>query len=527
MVKSGGRILLLTTDGGEYDEFVALKKFLDSYGISCNNDSVLRSVYYKYLHPKEVFIADGILVPDIARKKNSTILSSSRKGASSTASSSSSTTTTQSTKPSKSSRASPSLSASQDNKLPFVYPYGTSLNVQRPSRPLLTSGPISYPMNRPIAAMWESDTVSEIGAQRGRMVLIGSVDIFGDDWLDKEENAKLCDVVFTWLLNDLEIDMTSDRQDGELIWDYTRVPSIEALSSTIKPCLQGMDELPRDFTKLFDTKLFTFDTALIPEAVRLYSALGVTHDPLTLIPPQFECPLPKLTPAVFPPAMRELPPPALDQFDLDEHFAKESLRLAQLTNKCSNGEDDLEYFILESGEILGITGELPFGERTAKHVLFHIFKQIVDWKKQDSTGGITVNNASYYDDGLGPAPAYEYDGSPIEATAVAVAHISHVDLAPMKDNNIQSLKPLDSSFQIGGPLIGGAAGKTPLGSNNNNRDNNSLKRGDSNEKEWKAESKKNAFGGSDGFVSESKDSKAADRKPRRNQAKDDVQIMKF
>lgn len=40
-----------------------------SYGISCNNDSVLRSVYYKYLHPKEVFIADGILVPDIARKK--------------------------------------------------------------------------------------------------------------------------------------------------------------------------------------------------------------------------------------------------------------------------------------------------------------------------------------------------------------------------------------------------------------------------------------------------------------------------
>lgn len=40
-----------------------------SYGIECNNDSVLRSVYYKYLHPKEVFIADGILVPDLAKKK--------------------------------------------------------------------------------------------------------------------------------------------------------------------------------------------------------------------------------------------------------------------------------------------------------------------------------------------------------------------------------------------------------------------------------------------------------------------------
>ena len=38
-------------------------------GISFNSDSVMRSVYYKYLHPKEVFVADGILVPDLARKK--------------------------------------------------------------------------------------------------------------------------------------------------------------------------------------------------------------------------------------------------------------------------------------------------------------------------------------------------------------------------------------------------------------------------------------------------------------------------
>lgn len=82
-LNGGGRVLLLTTDGGDYDDFQVLKSFLErlklyyismmilysSYGISCNNDSVLRSVFYKYLHPKEVFIADGILVPDIARKK--------------------------------------------------------------------------------------------------------------------------------------------------------------------------------------------------------------------------------------------------------------------------------------------------------------------------------------------------------------------------------------------------------------------------------------------------------------------------
>lgn len=41
------------------------------------------------------------------------------------------------------------------SKLGFVYPYGASLNVQRPSIPLLSSGPVSYPMNRPLCAMWE------------------------------------------------------------------------------------------------------------------------------------------------------------------------------------------------------------------------------------------------------------------------------------------------------------------------------------------------------------------------------------
>ena len=50
--------------------------------------------------------------------------------------------------------------------------------------------------------------------------------------------------------------------------------------------------------------------------------------------------------------MREPPAPALDQFDLDEHFATPQLRLAQLANKCS--DEDLEYFVRESGEILGV-----------------------------------------------------------------------------------------------------------------------------------------------------------------------------
>lgn len=39
------------------------------YGMSVNSDSVTRSIFYKYLHPKEVYISEGILVPDLIRKK--------------------------------------------------------------------------------------------------------------------------------------------------------------------------------------------------------------------------------------------------------------------------------------------------------------------------------------------------------------------------------------------------------------------------------------------------------------------------
>jgi intraflagellar transport protein 52 len=111
--------------------------------------------------------------------------------------------------------------------------------------------------------------------------------------------------------------------------------------------------LPRNFTTLFNEKLYKFDTDLIPETIKLYTQLGVKHEPLTLIPPQFETPMPALQAAVFPPTLKELPPPSLDLYDLDEQFASEKIRLAQLTNKCS--DDDVEYYIRECGDILGVS----------------------------------------------------------------------------------------------------------------------------------------------------------------------------
>ena len=51
----------------------------------------------------------------------------------------------------------------------FLTPYHLILSItpytQRPARPLLSSGPVSYPMNRPIAAILESDTVPSSSAR--------------------------------------------------------------------------------------------------------------------------------------------------------------------------------------------------------------------------------------------------------------------------------------------------------------------------------------------------------------------------
>jgi intraflagellar transport protein 52 len=112
------------------------------------------------------------------------------------------------------------------------------------------------------------------------------------------------------------------KEDPELS-EYVHVPDITALADRLRSCLQESDELPRNFTTLFSDKLYKFDTDLIPESIKLYTTLGVKHEPLTLIPPQFETPMPALQAAVFPPTLKELPPPSLDLYDLDESFASE------------------------------------------------------------------------------------------------------------------------------------------------------------------------------------------------------------
>lgn len=44
-------------------------------------------------------------------------------------------------------------------------------------------------------------------------------------------------------------------------------------------------------------------------------------------------------------------------------------------------DDDLEYYVRECGDILGVTPNLAQDHRDAKHILEHIFTQVVEFKK--------------------------------------------------------------------------------------------------------------------------------------------------
>lgn len=378
-VDDGGSMLFLfrETDGKKERESNA-NTLLEQFGLAVNNDSLVRTVYYKYHHPKETLIVDGVTSASLTASALSRVKGNEK---SSTAQFSDSITGTKKKK----------------DKLEFVFPYASTLSVQKPAVTIMSSGHIAYPLNRPVAAVYEAD--SGPGPKKaGRVAVMGSADMFGDAWLDKEDNWRIAEQIVGWLTRgggqgDAEAsyaDLTraTAGDDNQEVSEYHRLPDTEQLSERLHSCLQVDDTLPgdgKDFNRVFDENLFGFSTKLIPATVTLYDTLNVKHEPLTLIPPQFELPLPPLVPAVFPPAIREPPPPALDQFDLDEHFASEKVRLAQLTNKCSN--DDLEYYVKEAGEILSVSQQLPPEQRSAKHILFHIFQKLVNFKKLNQESG--------------------------------------------------------------------------------------------------------------------------------------------
>lgn len=237
----------------------------------------------------------------------------------------------------------------------------------------------------------------------GKLAVLGSGAMFSDQYIDKEDNNKIKDVIFEFLTSS-EVELNRiDAEDPELS-DYNMIPDTCRLSEHLRVCLQESDEVPADYTRLFDTKLYSISTSLVPASIKAYEQLNVKHEPLRLITPQFETPLPPLQAAVFPPTFRELPNPQLELFDLDEAFSSEKSRLAQITNKCS--DEDVDYFVREAADILGITSAaVPSlaqpNKDTAKSIIEYVFSHVVEFKKLNQEQQPIWDEQEYQDEGQG------------------------------------------------------------------------------------------------------------------------------
>lgn len=169
-VESGGSVLIALNEGGEQGLSTNINAMLEQVGISCNSDTVIRKHFFKYLHPKEAFVGNGCMSKELVRVAN---------GEAKTAKSA----------PGKYAKrirdVKEELTERDENGgVKFVYPYGATLNVRAPANVLLSSGPISFPANRPVGAFY-------VSKNKGKLFVMGSMKFFADEFFEKEDNQKI------------------------------------------------------------------------------------------------------------------------------------------------------------------------------------------------------------------------------------------------------------------------------------------------------------------------------------------------
>ena len=353
-LEEGGNLLIIQGEQGDTKNNTNLNNFVNDYGINFHGDSVVRTAFYKYFHPKQCLIDTltvhpGFLktIKNIKKNKKIDLMAEDDIGQD---------------------------DSDDDCLLKIVYPFGQSIDID-PKRPnlsvIFTSGKITYPMNRPLCVVTSSRS------KKGKLCVLGSINFFDNSYIDKEENMKVVDGLIKWLLGMNHADICSPSKSIK-ISDYIYIPNIISISDKVKSCLDEAKEPPANFNDLFDMNMYKIDNDLVPESIELYDKLHVKHEILGIIPPQFETPLPPLQLAVFDPIIKDFPVPNLELFDLDEQFASEKIKLAQMTNKCT--DEDLEYYILQCSDILGISSKID-NKNDPKAVLAYVMKSLIKFRK--------------------------------------------------------------------------------------------------------------------------------------------------
>lgn len=83
------------------------------------------------------------------------------------------------------------------------------MNIISPSNVLLTTGPVVYPFNRPLAGYYQNEN-------NGKLIAIGSGHMFQDKYISNEVNTTLWDCLLTMILQDEFKFKASDFNDLEV-----------------------------------------------------------------------------------------------------------------------------------------------------------------------------------------------------------------------------------------------------------------------------------------------------------------------
>uniref|UniRef100_A0A8C2PQV1 Intraflagellar transport 52 homolog (Chlamydomonas) n=1 Tax=Cyprinus carpio TaxID=7962 RepID=A0A8C2PQV1_CYPCA len=149
---SGGGLLVMLREGGELKYDTNINFLLEELG---KYYAVIRNVYHKYFHPKEALVSSGVLNREISRAAG--LIDEENTG----------------------------NDLQCLRALTFVYPYGATLNVMKPTGFFC-------------------------------LAVLGSCHMFSDQYLDKEENSRIMDVVFQWLTADSIPLNQTDAEDPEV-----------------------------------------------------------------------------------------------------------------------------------------------------------------------------------------------------------------------------------------------------------------------------------------------------------------------
>jgi len=213
-LSAGGSLLYMSGEGGEPASGTNLNTLTSSYGLTASPDVVIRASFAKYMHPKEALVSSGACaslpfgqaVANIAagRRGEGALGGADRPGSAMPA----------------------RVLTAEERRAPgpesvdFVYPRGCTVAVASPppstaaagpmapppssspsaaAVPLLTTGFVCYPVHRAVGGVAE---LLPAGGKSppGRVAVLGSAELFADDWIGKEANAPIADALFRWLI---------------------------------------------------------------------------------------------------------------------------------------------------------------------------------------------------------------------------------------------------------------------------------------------------------------------------------------